>query len=107
MLDHYLEVWFSLVEEQKQEKKNIIDDSRSIKELKDILDHNWINYDKKTNKAELLELVKTLETSKDEGKDDLLEIKKQMIDEAIISAEELEKMNNEEILELAKNNWII
>ena len=31
MLDHYLEVWFSLVEEQKQEKKNIIDDSRSIK----------------------------------------------------------------------------
>ena len=55
----------------------------------------------------MLELVKTLETSKDEGKDDLLEIKKQMIDEAIVSAEELEKMNNEEILELAKNNWII
>lgn len=107
MLDHYLEVWFSLVEEQKQEKKNIIDDSRSIKELKDILDHNWINYDKKADKAELLELVKTLETSKDEGADNLLEIKKQMIDEAIISAEDLEKMNNEEILELAKNNWII
>ena len=107
MLDHYLEVWFSLVEEQKQEKKNIIDDSRSIKELKDILDHNWINYAKKANTAELLELVKTLETSKDEEADNLLEIKKQMIDEAIISAEDLEKMNNEEILELAKNNWII
>ena len=64
-LDDYLQAWFSVVKE-KIEKKNIVknDNQRTWKECKEILDHAWIEYDKKLRVAELNKLVDEFEAGK-------------------------------------------
>lgn len=105
--DHYLNVWFTLVWE-KEEKKNIVVDNRTVRDLRDILDHNWIEYDKKAKKDELLKLVEELEkkSETDEDKTDIETLKKDLIENAIATEEELEKMQETEIIELATTNWL-
>lgn len=108
-LEQYLNAWFVLVWEKEIEiKNNIIEDDRSIQELKDILDHNGIKYKTKAKKSELLLLVKKLEEKKEEEKEENLEeIKNQIIFENIETKENILKMSDNDILEIAKNNGLI
>lgn len=116
MLSYYENAWFSLVSEiiPKNgivEKEKIEEDWRTVKELKAILDHNWIEYNEKAKKPELLELVKDLEKKSDdsekEEKTDLEKIKEQILAENIENKENLVKMSDSEIMELAENNGLI
>ncbi len=109
--DHYLNVWFTLVwEDKKVEKNNIVkEDNRTVKQLKELLDHNGVEYDKKANKPDLLKLVKEFKKkseNNDENKADIETLKKELLENAIVTEEELEKMQEAEIVELAKNNWL-
>lgn len=96
-------------------KENIVkdkqEDGRTTKELKEILDHHWVDYKWVSKKEDLLELVKSIETEKTEDEtektSDLEEIKTQIINEAIETEENLAKLSENEILEIAKNNGLI
>ncbi|PZM85067.1 hypothetical protein DLH72_02195 [Candidatus Gracilibacteria bacterium] len=96
-------------------KENIVkdkqEDGRTTKELKEILDHHGVDYKGVSKKEDLLELVKSIETEKTEDEteknSDLEEIKTQIINEAIETEENLAKLSENEILEIAKNNGLI
>lgn len=113
-LQEYLNAWFVLVsdtlENKKVEIKNNIEDQRTIEDLKAILDHYWINYNKKAKKTELLALVRDFEKKSDDSEDqksDLKKIKEQILAENIETKTNLSKMSDSEIMELAKNNGLI
>lgn len=110
-LQEYLDAWFVLLDETEkiEEKKAIIEDTRTVKELKEILDHNWIDYNWVTNKEDFLELVKSIEDVEEKAEESLnLEaLKSQILEEAIETEEALAKLSENEILEIAKNNGLI
>ena len=114
MLDDYVLHGFSLVEEYI-EKKNIVvkQPTRTKKELVEILDHNWIVYDSKAKVIELEELVIEFEnkpkTDGDNSDDmtDIETIKAKLVSEAIITAEELVWKADNEIMQIATDNWLI
>ena len=110
-LQEYLDAWFVLLDETEkiEEKKAIIEDTRTVKELKEILDHNWIDYNWVTNKEDFLELVKSIEDVEEKAEESLnLEaLKSQILEEAIETEEALVKLSENEILEIAKNNGLI
>lgn len=115
-LEEYLNAWFSLVSEVIPKngivnKKDTEEDNRTVEELKAILDHHWVEYKAKAKKTELLELVKDLEKKSDnsekEEKTDLEKIKEQILAENIENKENLAKMSDSEIMELASNNGLI
>lgn len=114
-LQEYLNAWFVLISDSLENKKieikeNIVLDQRTVEELKAILDHNWVEYKAKAKKTELLELVKDLEKKSDdseEQKSDLEKIKEQILAENIENKENLAKMSDSEIMELAENNGLI
>lgn len=115
MLSYYENAWFSLVYEVIPKngivnKKETEEDNRTVEELKAILDHHWVEYKAKAKKTELLELVKDLEKKSDdseEQKSDLEKIKEQILAENIENKENLAKMSDSEIMELAENNGLI
>lgn len=110
-LQEYLDAWFVLLDETEkiEEKKAIVEDIRTVKELKEILDHNWIDYNWVTNKEDFLELVKSIEDVEEKAEESLnLEaLKSQILEEAIETEEALAKLSENEILEIAKNNGLI
>ena len=110
-LQEYLDAWFVLLDETEkiEEKKAIVEDIRTVKELKEILDHNWIDYNWVTNKEDFLELVKSIENVEEKAEESLnLEaLKSQILEEAIETEEALAKLSENEILEIAKNNGLI
>ncbi len=115
--EHYLQAGFVVVgdDDKKVEKKNIVPteedkkDDRTKKELQEILDHNGIQYDKNSKKADLVKLVEDLEnaeTEKEEVKD-IEAIKKLLIKNALVSQEDLETMDEASIENLAKENGLV
>lgn len=112
LLDDYVLHWFSLIEEYI-EKKNIVvkQPTRTRKELIEILDHNWITYDSKAKVIELEELViefeKQTETTKKDDITDIEALKNKLVYEAILTTDELIWKADAEILQIAKDNWLI
>lgn len=114
-LDYYVLHWFSPIEEFV-EKKNIVikEPARTKKELLEILDHNGIEYNKKATVLELEELVLKFEAEKKVETEtpswetqDIEAIKKILVDEAVISAEDLVGKTDADILQIATDNWLI
>ena len=109
-LDDYLQAWFSVVKE-KIEKKNIIknENQRTWKECKEILDHAWVEYDKKLKVAELNKLVDELEAGKitDNTDSDTTNYWELLVNEWILEESELEWKTDEELKNLATDNWLI
>lgn len=112
-LSYYLQNWFSEVKEIET-KENIVKkdvDTRTAKELKEILDHNGVEYEKKAKKSILEVLVKEIETkentsdNEDNSTNEVLKAK--LIEEAIVSTEDLEWKTDAEIEQIAKDNWLI
>jgi len=110
-LDDYIQAWFSEVKE-KIEKKNIVKNDknlRTVKECKEILDHAWIEYDKKLKVAELNKLVDELEKenkSNDEDNTDI-DYKELLVSEWILDESELEWKTDKDLEQLATDNWLI
>lgn len=109
-LDDYLQAWFSVVKE-KIEKKNIVknENQRTWKECKEILDHAWVEYDKKLKVAELNKLVDELESGKitDNTDSDTTNYWELLVNEWILDESELEWKTDEELKNLATDNWLI
>ena len=109
-LDDYLQAWFSVVKE-KIEKKNIVknDNQRTWKECKEILDHAWIEYDKKLRVAELNKLVDEFEAGKitDNTDSDTTNYWELLVNEWILDESELEWKTDEGLKNLATDNWLI
>ncbi len=109
-LDDYLQAWFSIVKE-KIEKKNIVknENQRTWKECKEILDHAWVEYDKKLRVAELNKLVDKLEAGKiiDNSDTDKTNYWELLVNEWILEESELEWKTDEELKGLATDNWLI
>lgn len=116
-LNYYIQNGFSLVREV-EEKKNIVTDpttpitpTRTKKELYAILEHLWVEYDKNLKVAELEALVREVEekqqTVDDSKGTDIDVVKKQLVDDAIVEATELEGKTDAEILQIATDNWLI
>ena len=109
-LDDYLQAWFSVVKE-KIEKKNIVknENQRTWKECKEILDHAWVEYDKKLKVAELNKLVDELEAGKitDNTDSDTTNYWELLVNEWILEESELEWKTDEELKNLATDNWLI
>ncbi len=109
-LDDYLQAWFSVVKE-KIEKKNIVknDNQRTWKECREILDHAWVEYDKKLKVAELNKLVDELESGKitDNTDSDTTNYWELLVNEWILDESELEWKTDEELKNLATDNWLI
>ena len=116
-LNYYIQNGFSLVREV-EEKKNIVTDpttpitpTRTKKELYAILEHLWVEYDKNLKVAELEALVREVEekqqTADDSKGTDIDVVKKQLVDDAIVEATELEGKTDAEILQIATDNWLI
>ena len=109
-LDDYLQAWFSVVKE-KIEKKNIIknENQRTWKECKEILDHAWVEYDKKLRVAELNKIVDELESEKtsDSTDSDNIDYKELLINEWILEESEVEWKTDEELKGIATDNWLI
>ena len=109
-LDDYLQAWFSVVKE-KIEKKNIVknENQRTWKECREILDHAWIEYDKKLKVAELNKLVDELESGKitDNTYSDTTNYWELLVNEWILDESELEWKTDEELKNLATDNWLI
>ena len=116
-LNYYIQNGFSLVREV-EEKKNIVTDpttpitpTRTKKELYAILEHLWVEYDKNLKVAELEALAREVEekqqTADDSKGTDIDVVKKQLVDDAIVEATELEGKTDAEILQIATDNWLI
>jgi len=109
-LDDYLQAWFSVVKE-KIEKKNIVknESQRTWKECKEILDHAWVEYDKKLRVAELNKLVDELESEKttDDTNSDDINYWELLVTEWILDESEIEWKTEEELKNLATDNWLI
>lgn len=109
-LDDYLQAWFSVVKE-KIEKKNIVknENQRTWKECKEILDHAWVEYDKKLRVAELNKLVDELESGKttDNTKVDDTNYWELLVKEWILDESEVEWKTDEELKWIATDNWLI
>lgn len=116
-LNYYIQNGFSLVREV-EEKKNIVTDpttpntpTRTKKELYAILEHLWVEYDTNLKVAELEALVREVEekqqTADDSKGTDIDVVKKQLVDDAIVEATELEGKTDAEILQIATDNWLI
>ena len=109
-LDDYLQAWFSVVKE-KIEKKNIVknENQRTWKECKEILDHAWVEYDKKLKVAKLNKLVDELEAGKitDNTDSDTTNYWELLVNEWILEESELEWKTDEELKNLATDNWLI
>lgn len=111
---YYLQHGFSLVKEV-QEKKNIVNPQEPVRtkaELYKILDHYWVEYTTKMKVAELEQLVVEAEaevqTEQDSNEQtDIESIKEQLVDEAIVDQSELKWKTNAEIMQIAKDNWLI
>lgn len=119
--------WFSVIEE----KKNIvkapvvpsmswlpgIDDSLTIPQLKEQLNHLGVNYDNAKVKLDYQKLLsealtkptgeeKWDETSEDNEKN-IDDLKQQLVDEKIVDESELEGKTDDEITQIATDNWLI
>jgi len=109
-LDDYLQAWFSVVKE-KIEKKNIVknENQRTWKECKEILDHAWVEYDKKLRVAELNKLVDEFESGKttDNTKVDNTNYWELLVKEWILDESEVEWKTDEELKWIATDNWLI
>lgn len=110
-LDDYLQAWFSEVKE-KIEKKNIVKNTihkRTWKECKEILDHAWVEYDKKLKVAELNSLVDELEKEKssDTSDGDNTNYEELLVNEWILEESELEWKTDQELKNLTTDNWLI
>lgn len=123
-LDYYKKHWFSLIEEKQNILKNPaptiqtfewIDDIWTIPELKEKLEHFWINYDTCKLKADFQKLLsETLKNPPSVKKNDEIDTKKdvealktQLISEKIVEVSEIEWKTDAEIIEIATNNWLI
>lgn len=110
-LDDYIQAWFSVVKD-KIEKKNIVADTktqRTWKECKEILDHAWIEYDKKLRVAELNKLVDEFESEKttDNPNSDNISYWELLVKEWILDESEIEWKTDEELKWIATDNWLI
>ena len=110
-IDDYLQAWFTVVKE-KIEKKNIVKNTITLKtwkECKEILDHAWVEYDKKLKVADLNKLVDELEKQKNTKKTDDLSknYAEILVDEWIIEESELEWKTDKDLEQLATDNWLI
>jgi len=120
-VDYYLQHGFSKVEEIV-EKNNIvtqttpegIDNNLTVAQLKKELDHLWVDYTACKNKIDFQNLlvearknVANTPTSNDWKTIDIEAIKKQLVDEAIVEATELEGKTDDEIKQIATDNWLI
>ena len=110
--DDYIRAWFSVVK-WKIEKKNIVvnENLKTVKECKEILDHAWIEYDKKLKVAELNQLVEDFEKSKDsenwDTDDTNINYSELIINEWILEESELEWKTEADLKQLAIDNWLI
>lgn len=117
---YYLQNWFSLLE-KIEEKKNIVQDNANkqdfpgvdnditIPKLKEQLDHHGVDYSDFKKKADYQKALSNVLIASNEGSDDndsnIETLKKQLVDEAIVTADELEGKTDAEIEEIAHNNW--
>jgi len=114
-LKDYELAWFTILKSITK-KQNILKDNieckRTDEECKKILDHAWIKYHERLWVVKLNVLVDKYEAEKDNWWDDSIvknidDFKKQLIDEAIITAEELKGKKDNEIMQIATDNWLI
>ena len=110
-LDDYLQAWFTVVKEVI-EKKNIVKNDknlRTVKECKEILDHAWVEYDKKLKVSDLNKLVDELEKQNNTEKTDDLSknYAEILVDEWILEESELEWKTDKDLEQLATDNWLI
>lgn len=110
-VNYYLQNWFSLVTEVV-EKKNIVQTEKleSKEFYQEKLDHLWVKYNKNFWAKKLSELLKSTQKKSDPSDEDLSNteaLKTQLIEEAIVPQEELEGKTNEEIIQIATDNWLI
>lgn len=111
-LNYYLQNGFSLVREI-EEKQNIVEDEKllSKEEYQKILDHLWVKYNSNLWAKKLSLLVKEaeekLKTADPTKTNDIESLKKQLLDEAIVEATELEGKTDDEIIQIATDNHLI
>ena len=103
--DYYLRNWFVLVQEKKEKKQTeqinwVVDRKKVIEQL----EHLWIEFRKNAKTADLVKLLQEANNRVEET-EDLEEIKKQLVDEAIV--ETIDWLSDEEIKKIAKDNWLI
>lgn len=109
-LDYYKLHWFELVQDNFTIKKNIVTENKeTIANLKAKLDHLWVDYSKCKKIEDFEKLLQETENKKDEKIGDetfsISQIKDELIKNAIVDS--LEWKKDEEIMQIAKDNWII
>lgn len=113
-VDYYLQNGFSLAD-YREVKNNIVNpatppvDEKTKAQLMEKLDHYWIKYNKKANKTELEKLIsdhlKTLKVETPEGEQTKVEkMRKILIENALFTQEEVNKMSDEEITKAYEEN---
>lgn len=108
-LEKYKRLGFALV----TNKKNIVATPQdkvpgpSRDEMKEILNHAWIQFAGNASNAKLKKLVDNLQ-DKDTHQDlsDIDTIKEKLFKDKIVTEAELEGKKDEEILQIAKDNWL-
>lgn len=89
-------------------KENIVK-PKTVKELKEILDHAGVKYEKSAKQAELQALVDGLTEAgpeeEDEAGEDLEALKQKLLDEAIVDT--LEGLDDEAVRTIARENALI
>ena len=114
-VNYYLQNGFSLVKEMEV-KKNIVNNDTGTLENKEFyqkeLDHLGVKYNKNFWAKKLKDLLETAkkESEKemdDDNNSDIETIKTTLVAEAIVSKEELEGKTDDEIRQIATDNWLI
>lgn len=110
-VERYERVWFSVVQETGvvEIKENIVK-PKTVKELKEILDHAGVEYGKSAKQAELQALVDGLteagtEDESEAGTEDIEALKQKLLDEAIVDT--LEGLDDEAVRTIARENALI
>jgi hypothetical protein len=111
----YKIAWFSTIEEKnnivKSEVFEWIDENLTIAQLKEKLDHLWIKYDECKLKSDFQKLLsEALQKPQElwENKwSEIDELKEKLISEKIVESSELEGKNDDEIKQIATDNWLI
>lgn len=118
----YTIAWFVIVEEKQNILKNKIttenfdwvDEVWTIEELKEKLDHLWVDFAKCKNKTDyqklLSETFKNLPLKKVDTIEEIKDIealKIQLINDKIVEFSEIENKSESEIIQIATDNWLI
>lgn len=117
----YTIAWFSVIEEKTNIVKTPvvpavaewIDENWTVNQLKEKLNHFWVDFSKCKNKEDYQKLLskalKTPVVSQDDNPEvkTVDDLKTQLITEKIVEASELEGKTDDEVLQIATDNWLI